>query len=121
MESLLTQATEHFRQSSEAQGYGFNISEAISSNIDDKTLHELYAWPFADAVKAGVGAFMCSYNQVNNSYACQNSKLLNDVLKSELGFQGFVMSDWAAQHTGVAGAVAGLGKSHLPIRFFLLQ
>lgn len=56
---------------------------------------------------------MCAYTQVNNSYSCQNSKLMNDVLKSELGFQGFVMSDWAAQHTGVASAVAGLGKQHL--------
>lgn len=61
-----------------------------------------------------MGAFMCAYNQVNNSYACANSKLLNDVLKAELGFQGFVMSDWTAQHTGVASAVAGLGKLHLP-------
>jgi hypothetical protein len=51
---------------------------------------------------------MCSYNQVNNSYGCQNSKLLNDLLKNELGFQGFVMSDWQAQHTGAASAVAGL-------------
>lgn len=51
---------------------------------------------------------MCSYNQVNNSYACQNSKMLNNILKNELGFQGFVVSDWAAQHTGVASAHAGL-------------
>lgn len=71
-------------------------------------MHELYLWPFADAVRAGVGSFMCSYNQVNNSYSCQNSKLLNNLLKDELGFQGFVMSDWAAQHTGVASALAGL-------------
>ncbi|KAF3769516.1 family 3 glycoside hydrolase [Cryphonectria parasitica EP155] len=99
---------EHFRQEPEAVGYGFNITESISSNIDDKTLHELYVWPFADAVRAGVGSVMCSYNQINNSYACQNSKMLNNILKGELGFQGFVMSDWSAQHTGVAGAVAGL-------------
>lgn len=54
---------------------------------------------------------MCSYNQLNNSYGCQNSKLLNDLLKNELGFQGFVMSDWQAQHTGAASAVAGLDMS----------
>jgi beta-glucosidase len=71
-------------------------------------MHELYLWPFADAVHAGVGSVMCSYNQVNNSYSCQNSKLLNNLLKDELGFQGFVMSDWSAQHTGVASALAGL-------------
>lgn len=47
--------------------------------------------PFADAVKAGVGSVMCSYNQLNNSYACQNSYILNHVLKKELDFQGFGM------------------------------
>jgi hypothetical protein len=52
--------------------------------------------------------FHSSYNQVNNSYACQNSKLLNDLLKNELGFQGFVMSDWSGQHSGAASAAAGL-------------
>jgi beta-glucosidase-like glycosyl hydrolase len=51
---------------------------------------------------------MCSYNQVNNSYACSNSYLLNHLLKNELDFQGFVMSDWAAQHAGVETALAGL-------------
>lgn len=71
-------------------------------------MHETYLWPFADAVRAGVGSVMCSYNQINNSYACQNSKMLNNILKGELGFQGFVMSDWQAQHTGAASAVAGL-------------
>ncbi|KAK7428591.1 beta-glucosidase [Neonectria magnoliae] len=102
---------EHFRQSPEARGYGYNITDSISSNIDDKTLHELYVWPFADAVKAGVGAIMCSYQQVNNSYGCQNSKLINGILKEELGFQGFVMSDWQAQHAGAATAAAGLDMS----------
>ncbi|KAI1187052.1 glycoside hydrolase family 3 protein [Nemania serpens] len=99
---------EHFRQVGESTGRGYNISETLSSNIDDKTLHETYLWPFVDAVRAGVGAVMCSYQQVNNSYACQNSKILNGILKGELGFQGFVMSDWQAQHAGVASAVAGL-------------
>lgn len=78
---------EHYRQPWE-----WALPHAISSNIDDRTLHELYAWPFGDSVKAGVASVMCSYNQVNNSYGCQNSKLLNGILKDELGFQGFVMS-----------------------------
>lgn len=82
--------------------------ESVSSNIDDKTLHELYLWPFADAVRAGAGNIMCSYNRVNNSYACQNSKILNGILKDELGFQGFVVSDWFGLHAGYAGAEAGL-------------
>ncbi|TVY29288.1 Beta-glucosidase [Lachnellula hyalina] len=99
---------EHFRQVGEANGFGYDITEALSSNIDDVTMHELYLWPFADAVRAGVGSIMCSYNQVNNSYACQNSKMLNNLLKDELGFQGFVMSDWQAQHAGAPSALAGL-------------
>lgn len=65
-------------------------------------MHELYLWPFADAVRAGVGSVMCSYQQINNSYGCQNSKTLNGLLKGELGFQGFVMSDWQAQHSGAS-------------------
>ena len=64
--------------------------------------------PFADAVRAIVGSVMCSYNQVNNSYGCQNSHILNYLLKGELDFQGFVMSDWQAQHSGVGSALAGL-------------
>ncbi|KAL5315406.1 hypothetical protein ACEPPN_016273 [Leptodophora sp. 'Broadleaf-Isolate-01'] len=82
--------------------------ESVSSNIDDKTLHELYLWPFQDAVRAGSGNIMCSYNRINNSYGCQNSKLQNGILKEELGFQGFVVSDWGALHAGYAAAEAGL-------------
>lgn len=51
---------------------------------------------------------MCSYNQLNQSYACANSYLLNYILKNELDFQGFVVSDWAAQHSGVETVFAGL-------------
>lgn len=42
---------EHFRQAGEAQGYGYTITQSISSNVDDKTMHELYLWPFVDAVR----------------------------------------------------------------------
>ncbi|KAJ5985542.1 hypothetical protein N7499_008174 [Penicillium canescens] len=82
--------------------------EAVSSNVDDKTIHELYLWPFQDAIKAGSVNIMCSYNRINNSYGCANSKTLNGLLKTELGFQGFVVTDWTAQHSGVASALAGL-------------
>lgn len=51
---------------------------------------------------------MCSYNQINNSYSSQNSWTLNYLLKNELDFQGFVTSDWWAQHDGVASTLAGL-------------
>lgn len=81
---------------------------AISANVDDRALREMYVWPFMDALKAGVGAVMCGYNRANHSYACQNSMLLNGVLKTELGFEGFVVSDWDGQMSGVASAEAGL-------------
>lgn len=97
---------EHFRQA-----WAWGIPHAISSNIDDRTMHEVYAWPFLDAIKAGVASVMCSYNMVNNSYACGNSKMLNGILKDEMGFEGFVMSDWLAQRSGIASALAGLDMS----------
>lgn len=85
-----------------------DLGESESSNADDRTIHELYAFPFMDSLRDGVGSVLCSYQRVNNSYACQNSKLLNGILKTELGFEGFVVSDWEGQHAGVASANAGL-------------
>lgn len=79
-----------------------------SSNVDDRTMHELYMWPFAEAIRANVGAVMSAYNAVNGSAATQNSYLINNLLKDELGFQGFMMSDWLAQVSGVATALSGL-------------
>ena len=54
---------------------------------------------------------MCSYNTINGSYGCQNSQTLNKLLKSELGFQGFVMADWSGQMSGVSSALAGMDMS----------
>ncbi|KAG5916884.1 hypothetical protein E4U42_007465 [Claviceps africana] len=82
--------------------------EAVSSNIDDQTMHEVYLAPFQDGVRAGTANIMCSYQRINNSYGCANSKTINGLLKTELGFQGFVVSDWDAQRSGVASALAGL-------------
>ncbi|KAM0718736.1 hypothetical protein Q7P37_005807 [Cladosporium fusiforme] len=99
---------EHFRQMPESNGFGYNISEPASSNIDDETMHELYLWPFADGIRAGAASIMCSYQQVNSSQGCQNSYTLNYLLKGELGFQGPVISDWLATHSGVSSVLAGL-------------
>lgn len=105
---FLLNEQEFFRQVREFKEYGFtDMEEAISSDIDDRTLHEVYLWPFADSVNEGVGAVMCSYQRVNGTYACENSWLMNKLLKEELGFQGFVMSDWWAQHSGPKAALAG--------------
>lgn len=88
--------------------YGDSNSKGYSANLDDKTIHEIYLWPFASSVAAGVGSMMCSYNQVNGTQACQNDKTLNGLLKGELQFPGNVMSDWGATKTGVDSALGGL-------------
>src|SRR5512138_862413 len=66
--------------------------------VDQQTLHEIYLAPFEAAVHAGVSSVMCSYNQVNGAAACGNDTTLNKILKGELGFEGFVTSDWGANH-----------------------
>ncbi|KAJ9143384.1 Beta-glucosidase 2 [Pleurostoma richardsiae] len=87
---------------------GSITSEAVSANIDDRTIHELYLWPFANAVHAKVASVMCSYNRLNGSQSCQNSKTQNGLLKGELGFQGFIQSDWGGTHSGLASVESGL-------------
>ncbi|KAF4547819.1 Glycosyl hydrolase family 3 N terminal domain-containing protein 2 [Elsinoe fawcettii] len=91
------------------QGFipGF-ANESVSSNVDDRTMHEAYLWPFYDALRAEAGSIMCSYNKINGSYGCANSKTLNGLLKTELGFEGFVVSDWYAEHSGVAPRNSGM-------------
>lgn len=79
----------------------------VSSVIDERTLHEVYYLPFEASVSAGVGAVMCSYNLLNGVYACENPSSLGD-LKNELGFGGWVMSDWTATHSGLPAIEAGL-------------
>ncbi|KAG8759897.1 hypothetical protein FRC14_004667 [Serendipita sp. 396] len=90
----LNNEQEHFRD------YG-------SSNVDDRTQHELYAAPFLKSVVAGVASVMCAYNRVSNKYSCASPELLNGLLKSDIGFKGYVMSDWWANHA-TSDAVAGL-------------
>ncbi|KAF9239474.1 glycoside hydrolase superfamily [Melanogaster broomeanus] len=70
-----------------------------SSNVDDRTEHEIYAHPFMRAVMAGVSSVMCSYNLINDTYACNNNKTMNDILKRR--------SDWSATMDTLS-AVAGL-------------
>ncbi|WP_123940161.1 MULTISPECIES: beta-glucosidase [unclassified Frondihabitans] len=82
-----------------------------SSNIDDRTLHEVYSLPFAIANSIGHPAgVMCSYNQVNGKYACENPELLNGLLKKEIGFKGFVVTDNGSQHSTAASLNAGLDQ-----------
>ena len=81
----------------------------INEIIDERTLRELYLPAFEAAVKEGhVGSLMGAYNKVNGEYCCENDFLLNQVLKKEWGFGGFVTSDFGAVHSTVPSAKAGL-------------
>jgi beta-glucosidase len=102
---------EHFRNSMEIEQNSYNLSDSVSANLDDRTMNEVYLWPFANVLRAGAGAVMASYNQLNNRYAGLNSYALNHLLKSELGFPGFVMTDWGGHHSGVSSAFGGLDMS----------
>jgi beta-glucosidase len=80
-----------------------------SSNIDERTLNEIYFPAFEMAVKeAQPWTVMCSYNKLNGVYASENKYLLNDVLKDKWGFKGFVVSDWGAVNDRPLGVEAGL-------------
>jgi beta-glucosidase len=73
-------------------------SDAGNIFVDDQTLHEVYVAPFDAAIKAGVSSIMCSYNRINGTFACGNQSTLTRILRDELGFKGFVTSDWGAVH-----------------------
>ena len=80
-----------------------------SSDIDERTLREIYLPAFEAAVKeAKVGAIMNSYNLVNGVHMTQNGAMNLDIAKKEWGFDGIIMSDWDATYDGVAAANSGL-------------
>ena len=82
---------------------------SIDVRIDERTLRELYLPPFAAAVgRAGAASVMGSYNRINGTFACENPFTLTTLLREELGFKGWVMSDFMAIHDTVAPALAGL-------------
>ncbi len=68
---------------------------SISSEVDERTLREIYLEPFRIAIRnSDPWAVMSSYNRVNGTYACENEHTLNEILKGEWGYKGIVMSDW---------------------------
>jgi beta-glucosidase len=81
----------------------------ISSEIDERTLREIYLPAFEMAVKkAKPWAVMCAYNQFNGTPCSENRKLLKEILKDEWNFDGLVMSDWGAVQNRVRALIAGL-------------
>lgn len=81
----------------------------VNELIDERALREIYLASFEYPVKkAKPTSIMCAYNKINNEYCSQNRWLLTDVLRSEWGFKGFVMSDWGAVDNRAQGVYAGL-------------
>src|ERR1017187_1877039 len=87
--------------------------------IDERGMRESDLLAFEIGVKdSNVQSVMCSYNLVNAVYACENQHRLNDILKGDWQFPGFVMSDWGATHSTVAAALAGLDQEQPDNAFF---
>ena len=81
----------------------------VSAVVDERTLHEIYLPAFEASVKEGrVASLMAAYNKVNGVYCCENDELLNQILKRDWGFKGFITSDFGAVHSTIPSALAGL-------------
>lgn len=81
----------------------------VSSNIDEKTLREIYLLPFEMGIKEGnAQVVMSAYNKLNNIYCSSHKELLIDILKDEWGFDGYVVSDWGAALETEENAKGGL-------------
>ena len=84
--------------------------QSSSSNIDERTLREAYDLPFEILVDGGDPAgVMCSYNQINGVFGCENP-LLNTDLRAQIGFDGYVVSDFGAVHSTAESLNAGLDQ-----------
>ncbi|EOS38385.1 hypothetical protein C808_02586 [Lachnospiraceae bacterium M18-1] len=80
-----------------------------SSQMDERTLQEIYLPAFEAAVKkGGTRSVMCAYNAINGIFAAENKELLTDTLRERWGYDGFVVTDWGAVKDRVKGLVAGL-------------
>ncbi|KAJ0368295.1 hypothetical protein COL154_002575 [Colletotrichum chrysophilum] len=80
---------------------GFSVDPYLSGVAMEQTVLGIQSM-------AGTTSIMCSYNRVNGTYVCENKYLLKSVLRDEMGFDGYVISDWFATHSGAKSINAGL-------------
>ncbi|HET8840843.1 MAG TPA: glycoside hydrolase family 3 N-terminal domain-containing protein, partial [Ktedonobacteraceae bacterium] len=117
---LTGQIATAYIQGVQSQGVGATIKHfvcndseyqrnSISSEVDERTLREIYLAPFQAAIQeARPWAVMSSYNRINGTFACDNALILTDILRKEWGFDGIVMSDWFGTQSTAAAVNAGL-------------
>ena len=108
---------------SDVKHYAFNDQETGRNignvKLGKRAMRESDLLAFEIAVREGEpGMVMCSYNKLNGDWACENSYLLDTVLKKEWGFKGFVISDWGGTHSTVKAALAGLDNEEPGYRYF---
>ncbi len=87
-----------------------------SSEVDERTLREIYLPAFEKALEEKPWAVMCAYNPVNGIYAAENRPILKDLLREELGFDGLIMSDWCAVKSSWRSVKATLDVE-MPLRY----
>lgn len=117
---VATEMSGAFIDGVQSQNVGVSIKHFLANNqelrrmsstseIDERTLNEIYLAAFEGAVKKHKPwTVMCSYNRINGVYAAENHKYLTETLRDKWGFDGYVVSDWGAVNDRVADLKAGL-------------
>jgi beta-glucosidase len=101
----IVSTTKHFAVNDQETG-----RMVLDAQIGEAAMRETDLLAFELAIEGGhPGSVMCAYNRINGAYACENDHLLNDVLKTDWGYPGWVMSDWGAVHSAEA-ATRGLDQ-----------
>jgi beta-glucosidase len=90
-----------------------------SSNMDERTLRQIYTLPYEIAIKEGEpGGVMCAFNQINGDWSCENGTLLNTILKGEIGFEGWVVSDFFGVYNAGPALNNGFDQELVGARIF---
>jgi beta-glucosidase len=92
---------------------------SLDAILDKRAMRETDLLAFQIAIEmAHPAGVMCAYNRINGDYACENGYTLNQVLKHDFGFQGWVLSDWGGTHSTVKAALAGLDMEQADDKYF---